>query len=471
MSNNSKLIVPHSGQSSILEMETEMNLKISLIGAGSAQFSLSLIRDLAQTPNLDGCTVSFMDIDQDRLDTAIQLCRRYANEVGIRLNLEQTTDRRESLKDADFVINTALVLGNTRMYEGIQLAQNIGYRFGGSFHIMHDEPFWANYYQFEFFEKITEDILEICPQAWHLLVANPVLAGTTQLMRKYPQAKMIGLCHGYGGLFRVADVLGLDKESLTYELPGVNHFIWLTKAFYKGEDFFPMLERWFEEKSAEYWQTSSVSDYMGPKAFDLYQRFGAFPIGDTCNPGGGTWPWWYHTDEATEERWKESPDAWWEGHFKRVAGVPADNRRLADDQSVKLAELFPLEKSGEPMIPIIESLVCDIPRTFIINTLNTGDYVPGIPRDFEVEIPARVSKHGVQPIQTDGLPSELIAYILRDRVAPVEVELAAFERGSRELLLQLILMDPWTRSEQQARALLDAILALPWNHEMKMHYQ
>ena len=412
-----------------------------------------------------------MDIDQDRLDTAIQLCRRYANEVGIGLNLEQTTDRRESLKDADFVINTALVLGNTRMYEGIQLAQKLGYRFGGSYHIMHDEPFWVNYYQFKFFEQITEDILEICPQAWHLLVANPVLAGTTQLMRKYPQAKMIGLCHGYGGLFRVADVLGLDKEGLTYELPGVNHFIWLTKAFYKGEDFFPLLDRWIEEKSAEYWKTCPVSDYMGPKAFDLYQRFGAFPIGDTCNPGGGTWPWWYHTDEVTEEYWKESPNAWWQGHFKRVAGVPTDNRQLADDQSAKLIELFPLEKSGEPMIPIIESLVCDIPRTFIINTLNTGGYVPGVPRDFEVEVPARVSKHGVQPIQTDGLPPELIAYILRDRVAPVEVELAAFECGSRELLLQLILMDPWTRAEQQARDLLNAILSLPWNREMKTHYQ
>ena len=448
-----------------------MSLKISLIGAGSAQFSLSLIRDLTQTPNLAGCTVSFMDIDQDRLDTSIKLCQRYTGETGIQIRLEKTTDRRESLQGADFVINTALVLGNTRMYEGIKLAKKLGYRFGGSYHSMHDEPFWTNYYQFRFFEQITEDMLEICPQAWHLLVANPVLAGTTQLMRKYPQAKMIGLCHGYGGIFRIADVLGLEKENLTYELPGVNHFIWLTKAFYNGDDFFPMLDRWLEEKSAEYWQTCPVSDYMGPKAFDLYQRFGVFPIGDTCNPGGGTWPWWYHTDEATEERWKESPDAWWDGHFKRVAGVPTDNRRLADDQTARLVELFPLEKSGEPMIPIIESLVCDIPRTFIVNMLNTGNYVPGIPHDFEVEIPARVSKQGIQPIQTDGLPSELIAYIFRDRIAPVEVELAAFERGSRELLLQLILMDPWTRSEQQARDLLDSILALPWNQDMKAHYQ
>jgi alpha-galactosidase len=153
-----------------------------------------------------------------------------------------------------------------------------------------------------------------------------------------------------------------------------------------------------------------------------------------------------------------------------VAGVPEENRRLAEDESTRLTHLYPLEKSGEPMIALIESLVCDIPRTFIVNTLNTGDYVPGVPRGFEVEVPAMVSKGGIQPIQTDGLPPELIAYALRDRVAPVEVELAAFERGSRELLLQLIMMDPWTRSEQQARDLLDAILSTPWNYEMRKHY-
>lgn len=448
-----------------------MNLKISLIGAGSAQFSLSMIRDLCLTPNLAGTTVSFMDIDPHRLDTAVALCRRYADETGTRLNLEATTDRRQSLHGADFVINTALVLGNPRLYEGVKTAAGLGYRFGGSYHIMHDEPFWANFYQFKFFESITEDIIEICPDAWHLLVANPVLAGTTHLMRKYPQVRMVGLCHGYGGLFRVADVLGLDRSGLTYELPGVNHFIWLTRAFYRGEDFFPILDRWIEEKATTYWRTCATCDDLGPKAIDLYKRFGAFPIGDTCTPGGGSWPWWYHTDASVEALWKEDPAAWWHGHFKRVAAVPQDNRALAEDHSVRLSERFPLETSGESMIPLIESLVCDIPRTFIVNTLNTGNYVPGIPPDFEVEIPARVSKRGVQAIQTEGLPPELVACTLRDRVAPVEVELAAFVSGSRELLLQLILMDPWTRSEDQGQALLDAILSLSWNGEMRAHYQ
>ena len=80
--------------------------------------------------------------------------------------------------------------------------------------------------------------------------------------------------------------------------------------------------------------------------------------------------------------------------------------------------------------------------------MNDGNFVPDIPHNFEVEVPALVSKRGVQGIKTDGLPKPLIAYILRDRVAPVEVELEAYESGGKELLLQLIMMGPWTRSRE-----------------------
>ena len=68
--------------------------KISIIGAGSAVFSLRLIRDLCLAPGLRGSAVSLMDIDQERLDAIHALCRRYAEEVGAELDLSATTDRR-----------------------------------------------------------------------------------------------------------------------------------------------------------------------------------------------------------------------------------------------------------------------------------------------------------------------------------------------------------------------------------------
>ncbi len=448
-----------------------MSTRISIIGAGSAVFSLSMIKDICLTPNLRGSVVTFMDINQDRLDAAHRLAQRYASEVGIQLDLHKTTDRREALAGADFVVNAALVSGHRAMREGWAIAKRHGYRFGGSYHIVHDEAFWINYYQYVLFEEVVRDIMEICPDAWHLLVANPVLAGVTLLARKYPGHKLVGLCHGYSGVYHLAEMLGLDRDKITFELPGVNHFIWLTHFYHEGRDAMPLIDRWIAEQPPEYWGNCRSSSGMGPKAIDLYKRFGVFPIGDTGNPGGGTWPWWYHADAETERRWNEDPTGWYEGYFQHTAERVAEIARMAADESVRVTDHFPPVMSHESMVGIVESIACDIPRVYIVNILNGGDFIPGVPRDFEVEIPALVSKRGVQGIRTNGLPPELISYILHDRVAPVNLELAAYETGSEELLFQLIMMDPWSRSEKQARAMLEEILALPYHEKMRQHYR
>ena len=96
-------------------MRELVEVKISIIGVGSAVFSLSLIRDLCLTPNLEGSVVSFMDINKEKLDAVYSLCKRYAEEIGIKLKLEKTMNRRESLRDADFVVNTALAAGHYRL--------------------------------------------------------------------------------------------------------------------------------------------------------------------------------------------------------------------------------------------------------------------------------------------------------------------------------------------------------------------
>jgi alpha-galactosidase len=451
-----------------------MGTKISIIGAGSAVFSLSTIRDICLTSNLQGSTVTFMDVDDERLDAAYRLCQRYAEEIGIELALHKTTDRREALQGAEFVVNTALVSGHRAMQEGWEIARKHGYRFGGSYHITHDEAFWINFYQFRFFEEVIGDMSEICPDAWHLLVANPVLAGVTFLSRKYPQHKLVGLCHGYSGVYHLASVLGLDRDRITFEIPGVNHFVWLTHLYHDGKDAMPLLDHWIENKAPKYWETCGTSTGMGPKAVDLYKRFGAFPIGDTGNPGGGTWPWWYHVNDETERHWKEDPTVWWHGdrgYFRQTAAQVAEIAQIAAGETAKVTDHYPPRLSGESIVQIIESIACDVPRVFIVNVPNIGDFVPGVPRDFEVEIPALVSKRGIQGIRTNGLPPALISYILHDRVAPVNIELEAYETGSQQLLLQLILMDPWTHSEQQARDLLEDIMALPYHQEMHEHYR
>jgi alpha-galactosidase len=444
--------------------------KISIIGAGSGAFSLAMIRDLCLTANLAGSNVCFMDINPQRLDAAFTLCQRYAQELGVELHLEKTLDRRVAQEGADFIINTALAAGHPHLQAGWEIARKHGYQLGGSFHVMYDEAFWVNFYQLRLFDSIIEDQLKLCPKAYHLLVANPVLAGITHIGRKYPEARVLGLCHGFSGIFHIADMLGMDRNQMSYEIPGVNHFVWLNQWTYQGQNAFPILDRWIENEAPKYWQEHKDRT-LGPKLVDLYRRFGALPIGDSAAWSGASWPWFYHSDPQVEASWQEHPIDGWNGYFNWVTQNAAETQRIAADPNARVTEWLKPVHSGEVMIPIIEAIACDIPRVLIGNILNTGGFVPGLPNDFEVEIPIYFNAGGMQGVHTHPLPKPVIAYTLRERVAPVELELAAYEQGSKDLLRQLILTDHWSRSTEQVDAFLDEILALPYHQEMLEHYR
>jgi alpha-galactosidase len=240
--------------------------------------------------------------------------------------------------------------------------------------------------------------------------------------------------------------------------------------FYKGQDVMPLFHEWVEKKSQAYFETCAESDHMGPKPVDLYRRMGAIPIGDTATVGGGAWGWWYHTDDETERRYKENPGKWWEGYFNWVDYNARENFRIGNDPQARMTEYLKPEASGEEMVPIIESIACDIPRTFIVNIPNRGELVLGVPADFAVEVPALVSARGIQGIQTAGLPPLPLAYLLRDRVVPWEIELAAYEQGSRHLLEELVGLDPWTKSTRQARDFVRDLLAMSGHEKMAQHY-
>src|SRR5437870_10136421 len=87
-------------------------VKVSVIGAGSAQFSLNIVKDLCLTKGLSGSHVMFMDVSEERLDMIYNLATRYAQQLGSSLTFEATTDRAAALQDSSFVINAAYMLGH-----------------------------------------------------------------------------------------------------------------------------------------------------------------------------------------------------------------------------------------------------------------------------------------------------------------------------------------------------------------------
>jgi len=208
---------------------------------------------------------------------------------------------------------------------------------------------------------------------------------------------------------------------------------------------------------------------MGPKAVDVYQRLGRFPVGDTVTPGGESYFRWYHVDKETELKWQEDPVAWYDRHIQHVNERVAAFTRLAGDPSLRVTEVFPPEKTLETNVSIVDAIVNDKPAIFQVNIPNRGS-IPGVAAGVVVEIPALVSASGIQGLHMGDLPRRIMCHLM-EKVMLMERDLEAFQTGDRRMLLELILANPHTRSIEQAQGVLDEVLSLPINREMAAYYQ
>jgi alpha-galactosidase len=438
-------------------------VKLSIIGAGSGEFALGIVRDLCLSEGLAGTSVSFMDIDGERLDAIHSVASRYTAEVGAEIRFEKTLDRCQSLDGADFVINTAMV-GGWRGWSqsgALEIARRYGY--SGRFRL-------GSFHQFKLFTDIAHDMQALCPDAWYIQSANPVFDGITLFTRE-TEIRAVGLCHGYLGVYALARTLGLDPEQVEWQAYGINHFIWLTKFTYQGRDAYPRLDAWIESEAEDYWASDKcgISDHQGRKAVDVYRRLGLYPIGDTVTPGGGARFDVYHRDPEVARRWQEDPRGWMERHIEHVYATVAQFKAVASDPGVRVTDVYPTTRTRETNVALIDAIANDKPAIFQVNVPNRG-CIPGIADDVAVEIPALVSASGIQGLNVDPLPRPIMVHTM-DYIQRMERNVQTFQSRDRGMLLDMLLIHPQTRSPEDARACLEEVLALPFNAEMAEWYQ
>ncbi|MBE0698019.1 MAG: alpha-glucosidase/alpha-galactosidase [Anaerolineaceae bacterium] len=433
-------------------------LKIVIIGAGSAQFSLTMVKDLCLTENLRGSQVTFMDIDEQRLEAIYTLAKRYSAQLGADLAFEKTTDRALALQGADYVVNTGYVLGHVVEAHLRDLCSRNGYyHFGGGV---------GPYHQLWLMLSVAQDIERICPNAWLIQVGNPVFQGST-LMTRETSTKIIGLCHGHYGYLEIAETLGLDPAKVVWEAPGLNHNIWLTRFEYEGKDAYPLIDEWIASKGEEYWSghraRSTHDAQMSRGACSQYRLYGRFPIGDTVRRGG----WWYHSDIVTKKHWFGEPFGGPDTHIARPYFVKNLEKTIAQimeaarDPQANLVEAFGASKSREQIVPIMDAISFNKGGSFQVNVPNRGGKLQGIPENVVVEVPARIDSSGLSIQEFNQLPPKILLNHVMPEWLDMERDLYAFKTGDKNMLLWQLLNEHQTRGYEQADVLLDELLNHP----------
>ncbi|HHD2751807.1 TPA: 6-phospho-beta-glucosidase [Clostridium perfringens] len=437
-------------------------LKIVTIGGGSS-YTPELVEGFIKRYNeLPIRELWLVDIEEgkEKLEIVGNLAKRMVEKAGVPMEIHLTLDRREALKDADFVTTQMRVgLLDARIKdERIPLSHGvIGQETngaGGLFKALRTIPVILD---------IDKDMAELCPNAWIINFTNPAGMVTEALIRYGKNKKVIGLCNVPIGMEKAAaKVLGVEHDRLRMNFAGLNHMVFGTEVFVDGEN---MTDKLIDAlANSEIGQiVKNISDFSWNQ--DFIRGLGVMPC--------PYHKYYYQSPQMLEDELKEFSKG--ETRAEVVKRVEADLFELYKDPELNIKPPQ-LEKRGgayysDAACRLIHSIYndkCDIQP---VDVRNNGA-IEGIDDDSAVEVSCLITKDGPKPLAVGKLPVAVNGLVQ---------EIKSFERlaveaaveGSYEKAVLALTINPLVRSDELARTLVDELLEAHKDYlpQFKHHFE
>jgi alpha-galactosidase len=459
-------------------------LKIVLIGAGSAGFGQGTIADILSTPELRelGVRIVLVDIDQAALTRMHRLAEKLKEFYKVECGIESTLDRRKALPGADYVITSVATRRWDYWQKDFYIPNAYGFRQiygegagpGAAFHTLRSLNLMI---------PIARDMEELCPEALLINFSNPesrVCLGVSRLTR----IKVVGLCHGpIHTLARISEALGRPAEQIELTVGGINHFHWALEIRERGSgrDLYPELAKVMDGYE---WDINGFTPL-------LYHLFGKVTYPAPSHPGeylqfahelaGPKMLEWgigrvsqrlssagTDLDYVLEGR-REMPsyELWSMDLVKRIDDFLAGKVPITAKDVVFKTDLT--HPSQELAIPIICDIELDRDRRELAgNVVNRGFAVANLPEDAVVEVPLQVNAKGVHPVKVGPLP-EALAGVCNLQISIMKLLVDAYHQKSKVLLLQALMIDPLVDSYSRARAMMETMLKVEADALPELH--
>jgi alpha-galactosidase len=437
--------------------------KITIIGAGGYVFPLRLTADILSHPELQGSTFVFMDIDRERLEKNANIARDLVKHHNLPATILSTTNRREALKDADYVIVTFQVGG----LEAYKLDKDIPLKYGidqavgdtlgpgGVFRFLRSAPAY---------KEIAEDMLELCPDALLINYANPMAMACWYLASF--GIKTVGLCHSVQGTTRMlARHLNVPYEEIRFKSAGINHQAWILEVKRGGEDLYPRLRETMIREHVERFEKKKFTEDHGDHSeareehsnYEGGQERVRSSIMDTFG--------YFHT-ESSHHASEYLP------YFRKNAAMVSDFIQQRwdyydvcaahDDKDVERflgnvkQELKPSLEYGAQIIHAIETAT----PTVIYGNVPNDNLITNLPEGCCVEVACLVDQNGIQPTHAGALPVQLVA-VNRTNINVQELAVQAALTEKLEHVYHAVALDPLTSALltlSEIRAMVDEML-------------
>ena len=427
--------------------------QITIIGGGSYQWVPKLLVDLANAPALHEAEIVIEDIDPAPVPRMVELVKHIAEVRSIGLTAVGTTNQREALEGADYVVVSISTGGFESMRHDLEIPakygirQSVGDSVGpaGIIRALRNIPIFLD---------LARDMEEICPDAWLLNLTNPMTTITRSVNRE-SSITAIGLCHEITIMqFMLSMMLGASFMDLSLAVAGVNHLPFISALDNGGEDGLAQLRDLLDhadkrgsdvlpmalpdglghEKISEGgdWTKGDIIHHNRLK-LELFRRFGVLP-------GAGD----RHVAEffagfLTEESgWGER----WGVELTSIDDrVQDQDGHIADFEADLASPEVSRMPSGELVAPMIQCRMNDQPGWFPLNIPNHGQ-VADLPPDVVVESMCTVDAKGVRGRDVVTLPPAM-AEQLRQVSTSQELTVEAAVTGNRDKVFEAMLEDPF----------------------------
>ncbi|MDA3941660.1 MAG: alpha-glucosidase [Spirochaetia bacterium] len=444
-------------------------MKISLFGAGSAQFGYGTLGDIFQSKILEGAEIALMDIDPESLEKVRSTASSFIEENKLPFSISATTSSKEALKNADFVIISIEVGNRFELWDmdwkvpmefGINQVYGENGGPGGLFHALRIIPPILD---------ICSEVDSTCPDATVFCYSNPMTAIVTTVTRKYPNMKFIGMCHEIASLPRyLPSILNTEYSNLEIRAAGLNHFSILLEASYKDtkKDAYPDIRKnapdFFKDEPgySDIWNYTRQTGKI-PETEGSVKRF----ISESADNSYKRREWQDRTLFKEILRKFNYLPITSDSHLGEYIGwarESADLKGILDFYSFYRYSLSKREAKielelKERVVPIMEGIVSDSGyEEYAVNILNDG-YIPDLPSWIAVEVPAIIRGNGIEGITFPNYPKGFGA-LLRNYTGVYDLTAEAVLTGKREYVIQALLVNPVISNIRRLEEMVDLML-------------
>jgi 6-phospho-beta-glucosidase len=424
-------------------------IKIVTIGGGSSytpELVEGFIKRYEQLPVRELWLVD-IEAGREKLETVGALAQRMVKKAGLPMKVILSYDRREALKDADYVTTQMRVgLLDARIKdERIPLSRGmIGQETNGA------AGMFKAFRTIPVILDIVKDMKELCPEAWMINFTNPAGMITEAVLRYTDYKKVIGLCNVpvnmVNGFARLLDV---EPERVTMELSGLNHHIFATDVFVDGQSRL--------EEILEIYQHISAEDAISMKNFSTLPFSPEFIRGLHCIPCPYH-NYYYFTKEQLEEELKEYKEGRVRGEV--VKKVEEELFELYKDENLDVKPKQLEMRGGARYSDAACNLICSLHNNTgdiqYVDVRNNGT-ITNLPADSAVEAACIITSGGPKPIAVGELKPQINGTIQTIKTFERLVCEAAVT-GNRDLAVTALNMNPLCASDHDANAVIHELL-------------